>query len=302
MPPRSRHERLLRFAVQQRKVGTAGDGVADLAVQLQQVVDFATVAARPDDLVAGDVGELGDDEDRLAREHVASRQDIVGAEVGLRIAQAGTAALEGGCRQVGDDLEGRCAPQLADDTLRDQFADRHFLDARVARLEGHDRDGGGHCRRIRRRGPGRPRFSGCAHAIDMERLVEVLEVPLAQVFELAVQAVGQGVTHGARHHRGPRQRKRRDAGRQVDAGAVDVVLAFVDVGGVQPDAQAHRTVCRPRVLDPAMHGQRRSDSIPRAVELGHQAVAQAFHHVPVARGQDGLRDVLDERFPGLYDA
>ena len=182
---------------------------------------------------------------------------------------------------------------------------QHFV-ACLAALCGEGDDGDGRPQILRRgitllnhgRGPDGP---NPPHA---HWLGDVLEVALTQVFQIGVQPSGQQIVHFGRHGGLARPGQAGDAGRQVDARAVDVDGVDVDLRRVQAGAQVELLIGRQAavtVVEVMVQLVRGLHRLGRRIELGQQAVAQALDVAAMARGQHLGTRMLHEGVPALHD-
>ncbi len=131
----------------------------------------------------------------------------------------------------------------------------------------------------------------------------MLQVTLAAVLHLGVDADHDGVVHAGGDHGFARRGQVGHAGGQVHALAVDVVVVDVELGGVEPGPQVQllrrRQVLVGRV-EVAVQRQRGAHGLGRVLEFGEQAIAQALDQAPAVRGEDLGGGVVHEAAPQAH--
>ena len=140
--------------------------------------------------------------------------------------------------------------------------------------------------RRRRRGPRHH------HAIHPHRPLDVLEPPLADIFELAVEPAAHVIVGGARDGHAARLAQLLEAGGDVHPVAVDAALLGEDVGEVDPDPEVDPLGPRdvPLALgDATLDGDRTLDRIDHARELAQRIVAGEVDDPAVMLGDQRAR-------------
>ena len=147
-------------------------------------------------------------------------------------------------------------------------------------------------RRRRRR---RPRHH---HAVDPHRPLDVLEPPLADIFELAVEPAAEVIVGGARDGHAARLAQLLEAGGDVHPVAVDAALLGEDVGQVDPDPEVDPLGPRHVTLalgDAALDGDRALDRIDHARELAQRVVAGEVDDPAAMLGDQRLEQLATAR-------
>jgi hypothetical protein len=139
-----------------------------------------------------------------------------------------------------------------------------------------------------------------ADRIDTHRRIEVLEVAVAEILDLGIEAVDEAVAHLGRDDDATRPRQRAQPRRQVHPRAPQ--LAFFDhhVGHVRADAQPDRGIGRAAGVERAdvpLDREGTGDRLRHRRQLDQQSVTRGSHQPPSMFGQDlGAQDV-DEAQP-----
>ena len=142
------------------------------------------------------------------------------------------------------------------------------------------------------------------HAPGAHGFGPVLEVALTHVFHFAVHPIDNAVAHRRAHHNLARLAQGGQACCQVDAVAVHVVLAHIEVAGVDAGAQVQLLVGWQLAVGRDKKSVQRhggSDRIHRIVELGQQTVPQAFDQTAFVLRYDALGGVVHKGAPPGHD-
>ena len=176
------------------------DGADELVLAPDERAYFGLDAGAPENAPRSRFRQLGDEDELAARDAVGTRKDVARVQMRAQLAHRRLASAERRRREPRDDVEIGGARERRDDLVRDHFAEHLVLGLDAARGERDHGDGRpqfGHASvlvgSITGKAPGgRP---GSAH-----RLLDVLEVALAQVFHLGVDRGDELIAHLGRDH------------------------------------------------------------------------------------------------------
>ena len=184
--------------------------------------------------------------------------------------------------------------EIGDQIVGDAVAEKVLV--RIAGLVGEgqhrDRRSLGRSWRRCRRGPRHH------HAIHPHRPLDVLEPPLADIFELAVEPAAHVIVGGARDGHAARLAQLLEPGGDVHPIAVDAALLGEDVGEVDPDPEIDPLGPRdvPLALgDATLDGDGTLDRIDHARELAQRIVAGEVDDPAVMLGDQGLEQLAPAR-------
>jgi hypothetical protein len=132
----------------------------------------------------------------------------------------------------------------------------------------------------------RPRFGREPHAEHPHLAGDVLQLPLAKVFEIERKLARRVLAHAVGEADAARLGQRLQPRRDVHAVAEQVAVGLHHhVGRMQADAQLQSVAARRQRL---LHGNGALDCLHAAREFREQAVAHRLEHAPAVRGQERL--------------
>ena len=278
---------LLRQHLEAQRVD---DGVRDVVLQLEDVLELAVVALGPDMAVGAPVDQLrGDAHPVVHLAHAAFKQILHAQPRGHAVKVLGAALVgegsvarhheqRGDLREIGDDVLGDAVAEIillgvARHVDEGQHRNRGLVFAAAAPL--------GLVERAARHAPGLGE-AGC-----------VLQLALARILEDQRQLAVHLLVHCLGHEDAAGLRNGLQAGGNVDAVAEHVVLLDDHIREVDADAEAHAPVVRQigvARLGGLLHLGSEAHGIHHAAELGQEAVAQRLDDASTCLGNQRIDD------------
>ncbi|MFO1059349.1 MAG: hypothetical protein U1E53_20575 [Dongiaceae bacterium] len=262
----------------------------NLVLQRKDVADVPIVPLGPEMAPRLAVDELGGDAKTGPRLPDAALQDVGDAQPTGELDNFDRLPLEGERRVARYDEDGRDPRQVGDDVLG--YAVAEILLLRVAAHVGKGQDDD---RRLaRRRGRRRRSHVGAAHAIEPDRLGDVLQGPLAEILEGEVDLAADLGMDSRRDEDAAGLGLALQARSDIDAIAVEIAAFDDHVTEVDPDPQDDAAVDGPIGVG-ACHGPlqlaRTGNGLDRARELDQRPVAQQLDDTAAMAAHQRLQDL-----------
>ena len=203
----------------------------------------------------------------------AALEQIAHAEPGTGLADVELHPLQGEGRVARSHEQAGDTGEIGDQIVGDAVAEEVLM--RIVAHVGERQDGD---RRSLPRARGRSRC--CPrhhHAIYPDRSLDVLEPPLADIFELAVEPTAEVIIRGAGDGHTTGLTQLLEAGRDVHPVAIDAAVLGQDVGKVDPHPEVDPLGPGHIALtlgDAALNGDRTLDRVDHAGELAQRVVAR----------------------------